>query len=437
MKNKMKNRADKIFSLVRKNGGTAASCSFSQEENKEASVRDGEVETSHKDDSHGLTLRVWFGKRVATVSGNPRSEDEYERLAERACAMARANPEDPFALLAPKELWPENIPECVSFLELADTYSPSLADLAEIALKIENAGLSVSGVSHSGGVGAESAKSSFALFTTEGFEGAYSETSYGIGASFIAGEGNAMSQWGEGEGVRFFSDFRPFEETGKIAGEMAVALLGAAPIPSSRMPVVFDRYVSDSILGHLKHAITGGLIHQKSSFLNRETLGSRIFPFGINIVSDPTLPKLPGSFPFDREGIIGKRLDLVKWGVLQRFTTNLQSGAKLGVIPTGSTGNLHMENGKVSREELIAGIDRGLLVMGFLGKGVNIATGDYSRGAFGFLIENGQITRPVNGVTIAGNLRDMFMKIVPANDMLLGRFNAPTLRIDGMTVAGR
>jgi PmbA protein len=433
----MKNKADKIFSTVRKNGGTAAICSFSEEENKEVSVRDGEVETSHKDDSHSLTLRVWFGKRVATVSGNPRSENDHERLAERASAMARANPEDPFALLSPKELWLENIPGTVSSLDLADTYAPSLADLAGMALTLEKAGLSVPGVSHSGGVGVESTKSNFALFTTEGFEGAYSETSYSVGASFIAGEGSAMSQWGEGEGVRFFSDFRPFEETGKVAGEMAVALLGATPIPSSRMPVVFDRHVSGSLLGNLKQAINGTLIHQKSSFLNRETLGSLIFPFGINIVSDPLIPKLSGSFPFDGEGIAGRKIDVVKWGVLQRFVTNLRSAAKLGISPTGSLGNVHMENGKVSREELIAGIDYGLLVMEFLGKGVNIATGDYSRGAVGFLIENGKITRPVNEVTIAGNLREMFAKIVPANDMILGRFNAPTLRIDGMTVAGK
>lgn len=434
---KDKDTALQIFSLVSKLGGTAASCSFSEGENKDISVHNGEVETSNVNRSRGLQLSVWFGQKAASVSGIGNYEDEIRTLVERACAMAKVNQENPYALLSEKSLWPTNIPELVSRLEMADAYNPTLDDMRDFALAMEKAGLSVPGVSATRGARMQRVRELVSLYTTAGFEGEFESTSYGAGVDCIAGTEENMQGWSEGDSVSHFSLLRSPEEMGRLAGETAAALLGASPVSSSRMPIVFDRHVSGSILGHFLRAINGELVHQNSSFLNRETVGSRIFPFGINIVSDPLIPKLTGSFPFDGEGIAGKRLDVVKWGVLQRFVTNLRSAAKLGIVPTGSTGNLHMENGKVSRDEIIAGIDRGFLVMEFMGKGVSIATGDYSRGASGFLIENGKITRPVNGVTIAGNLRDMFAAIVPANDMELGRFNAPTLRIDGMMVAGK
>lgn len=434
---KNKDTALQIFALVSKLGGTAASCSFSEGENKDISVRNGEVETSNVNRSQGIQISVWFGKKAASVSGVGRSEDEIRILVERVCAMAKVNQENPFALLSEKSLWPINILELASRLDMADSYNPTLDEMRDFALSMEKAGLLVPGVSTTRGAEVQRVRELVSLYTTAGFEGEFESTSYGAGVGCIAGIEENMRGWSESDSVSHFSLLRPPEEMGCLAGETAVALVGASPLSSSHMPVIFDRYVSGSILSHFSRAINGELVHQNSSFLNRGALGSRIFPYGVQIVSDPLIPKLTGSFPFDREGIAGKRLDFVKWGVLQRFTTNLQSGAKLGVIPTGSTGNLHMKNGNVSREELIAGIDRGFLVMEFMGKGVNIATGDYSRGASGFLIENGKITRPVNGVTIAGNLRDMFAKIVPANDMVLGRFNAPTLRIDGMMIAGK
>lgn len=434
---KNKDTALQIFTLVSNLGGTAASCSFSEAENKDISVRNGEVETSNVNRSRRLHLSVWFGKKTASVSGVGNSEDEMRTLVERACAMAKVNQENPFALLSGKSLWPSNIPELALNLKMADSCNPTLDEMRNFALSMEQAGLSVQGVSATRGARVQRTKEFVSLYTTKGFEGEFESTSYGVVVDCIAGTEENMQGWSEGDSVSHFSLLRSPEEMGRLAGETAVALLGASPVRSSHMPVVFDRYVSGSILGHFARVINGELVHQHSSFLNRETLGNRIFPSSVQIVSDPLTPKLLGSFPFDSEGIAGKRIDFVSEGVLQRFITDLQSGAKLGVIPTGSTGNLHMKNGNVSREELIAGIDRGFLVMEFMGKGVNIATGDYSRGASGFLIENGKITRPVNGVTIAGNLRDMFEKIVPANDMVLGRFNVPTLRIDGMMVAGK
>lgn len=434
---KNKDTALQIFALVSKLGGTGASCSFSEGENKDISVRNGEVETSNVNRSQGVQISVWFGKKVASVSGVGRSKDEIRTLAERACAMAKVNQENPFALLSEKSLWPENIPELVSRLEMADSYNPTLNDMRDFALSMEKAGLSVPGVSATRGAEMQRGREFVSFYTTEGFEGGFESTSYSAGVDCIAGTEENMQGWSEGDSVTHFSLLRSPQEIGRLAGEIAVTLLGSSPIPSSQTPVVFDRYVSGSMLGHFAKAISGELIHQKSTFLNRESLGSRIFSPGVQIVSNPLIPKLSGSFPFNSEGIAGQRIDFVKEGILQEFITNLQSGAKLGVTPTGSTGNLHMENGKVSRDEIIAGIDRGLLVMEFMGTGVNIATGDYSRGASGFLIENGKITRPVNGVTIAGNLRDMFATVVPANDMELGRWNAPTLRIDGMMVAGK
>jgi PmbA protein len=246
-----------------------------------------------------------------------------------------------------------------------------------------------------------------------------------------------MQSWTEVHNARHFSLLRDPGEMGRLSGETAVSFLGASSIPKREMPVVFDRYVSGSIPSHLVQAILGENIHQGRSFFRRQSLDTEVFSPFVSIVSDPLIPRLLGSHPFDGEGIAGTRRELVSGGVLKSFVANLRSAAKLGIAPTGSVGNLYMENGNVSREALIAGINRGFLVMEFLGQGPNITTGDYSRGASGFLIENGKITRPVNGVTIAGNLRNMFAKIVPANDMVLGRFNAPTLRIDGMMVAGK
>ncbi|MBI2120165.1 MAG: TldD/PmbA family protein [Parcubacteria group bacterium] len=435
--NHMKNTAVKIFSLVSGLGGTAASVSFSRTENKDLSVRNGEVENQNINRSRGIDIAVWFGNKVAAVSGVGQSDAEIIRLAERACAMAKASQADPFALLAQESLWPKNISELAAELELYDDRDLSLAEMKQFALSLEMASMSVPGVSRSDGAGVQQTKRFHAFYTTEGFEGAFESASYGADAACIAGTGENMQMWREGDIVRHFALLRDPEELGRLAGETAASFLGAENIPSETLPVVFSHYVSSSILGHLKQAINGELIHQESSFFNREKIGGRIFSPGINIVSNPLLPKLTGSFPFDGEGIAGKKLDIVRDGVLQSFLTDLRSAAKLGTEPTGQTGNLHMENGALSREELIADIPRGFLVMEFLGQGPNISTGDYSRGARGFLIENGKITRPVDGVTVAGNLTDMFTHITPASDMLLGLFNTPTLRIDGMTVAGK
>ncbi len=433
---KNKDTASKIFSLVSQNGGSAGSCAFSQNEDKEISVRNGVLESSTVNRERGLHLTVWFGQKVATVSGNDFSENGIERLVHRACTMARANQEDPFALLAEKSLWPNNIPELVSRLDLCDSRDLTLAEMKDFALSMEKAGLSVSGVSNSNSARVQQEKSSFALYTTEGFEGSYEETSYGAMVGVIAGDGDTMSSWSEGDSVRHFSLLRAPIEMGRIAGEMAVAFQGASSMESGAMPVVFDRYVSSTLLGSLANAVNGGLVFKKASFL-KDKMGQQIFPTDINVVIDPFIPKLFGSEPFDGEGVAGARIELISKGVLTSWLTGLRSAAKLGIVPTGSSGNMYMENGKVSRDELIASIDRGLLVMEFLGQGVNIATGDYSRGVSGFLIEKGKITRPIHEVTVAGNLSDMFAKIIHANDSVIGRFDAPTLRINGMMVAGK
>jgi PmbA protein len=410
---------------------------FFQDESKEVSVRNGEVETSNKNSDTGVQISVWFDKKVATVSGPCRSLGEVLALASRACEMARFNQEDPFALLSEKHLWPENIPDIVAKLLLRDGFGIRLGEMKEFAMTMENAGLAVPGVSASGGAEVGVSKNSFSLFTSEGFEGSYESTSYGAGVKCIAGSEEDMQSWSETHNARHFSLLRDPGEMGRLSGETAVSFLGASSIPTREMPVVFDRYVSGSIPSHLVQAIAGENIHQGRSFLGRQSIGAEIFSPCVSIVSDPLIPRLLGSHPFDSEGIAGIRRELVSGGVLKSFVANLRSAAKLDITPTGSIGNLYMENGNVSREALIAGIDRGFLVMEFLGQGPNITTGDYSRGALGFLIENGKLARPITEVTIAGNLKDMWKRLVPANDMELGRWNTPTLRINGMTVAGK
>ena len=254
----------------------------------------------------------------------------------------------------------------------------------------------------------------------------------------IAGEGKGnMCMWGEGDYRCHPGDLLDPKEIGTLAGKTAVKFLGAKPIATGKMTVVFSKHVSGQILGAFGSAIDGNTVFLGGSCLC-ESLGKQIFPPNMSIVCDPNIPGLSGSVPFDHDGVASKRVEFVKDGVLQTFEMDLESAKKLGGVSTGTAGagNFYMENGGLSHDKLIADIEYGFYVMDFMGHGPDIATGDFSSAAKGFLIENGKITAPVQGVTVAGNLLDIWKNLVRANDMELGRYNTPTLRVDDLTVSG-
>ncbi|MBU6207445.1 MAG: TldD/PmbA family protein, partial [Alphaproteobacteria bacterium] len=350
-------------------------------------------------------------------------------------------PEDAFSGLAPEDLLLRGAPPA---LDLCDATNPSPEALRDAALRAEAAAQAVKGVTNTDSASASAAHSRTALVTSHGFAGCADSSSFGITASVIAGTGSAMQRDYGWHTARHHADLSSAEAIGALAGERATARLGAAPITGGAMPVVFDPRVGSGLLGHLIGALSGAAIAAKTSFL-KDALGTSLFGPDIVITDDPHRLRGLGSRSYDGEGLPTKPLNIIDQGNLTSFLIDSTAARQLGCAPTGhatrgggvSSSNLALEPGQATPAELMADIKQGLYVIELIGQGVNLLTGDYSRGAAGFLIENGVITRPVNQVTVAGNLRDMFRALIPADDLVY-RYatNAPTLRIDGMTVAG-
>lgn len=440
-----RDRAQDIVARAIRAGADAADSVFAADASSEVSVRLGKLEDVGRSESEDLGLRVFVGQRSASVSTSDLSSDAMDVLVERAVAMAREAPEDRWAGLAPEARLLRGTPPA---LDLEDRGEISPAELREIAAAAEDAARAVPGVTNSEGGGASASRSVIALATSHGFAGGYATTGFGASASVIAGEGSAMQRDYAFHSARHRHRLEPADAIGREAGERAVARLNPGRVESGAMPVVLDPRVGMSLLGHLTGAVSGQSIARKTSFL-LDALGTRVFAQGIHIRDDPHRPHGLRSRPFDGEGLPVSPLALIEDGMLETWLLDTASARQLGMEPTGhaargiggapgvSTSNLYMEAGHVPVETLIADIARGVYVTELIGQGVNGVTGDYSRGAAGFLIENGEIAGPVAEFTIAGNLRDMFRELTPANDLEF-RYgtNVPTLRIDGMTVAG-
>lgn len=439
---------DRAADLVRRAvaaGADAADAVFAAHASTEVSVRLGALEDVGRSESEDLGLRVFVGQRSASVSTSELSADTLAALVDRAVAMAREAPEDRFAGLAPAERLMHGAPPA---LDLADRGDVTPADLREAAQAAEDAARAVPGVTNSEGAGASASSSVWALATSHGFAGAYATTGYGLSASVIAGEGGAMQRDYGFHSARHRVHLDAPDAIGRLAGERAVARLGPARVASGTMPVVFDPRVGASLIGHLTSAISGQAITRRTSFL-LDALGTRVFAPGVTIRDDPHRPHGLRSRPFDGEGLPVSPIALVEDGMLESWLLDSASARQLGLEPTGhaargiagapgvSTSNLYMEPGKVPVATLLSDIASGVYVTELIGQGVNPVTGDYSRGAAGFLIENGVITRPVAEFTIAGNLTAMFAALTPANDLEFRHgVNVPTLRVEGMTVAG-
>ena len=437
-------RAERLVKAALAAGADAADAVAVRSLSLSLELRDGAVEESESAEGDDLGLRVLVGKRQAVVSSNDLAGDAAA-LAQRAVAMARAAPEDKYAGLADAADLAQDFPE----LELIDRVVPTVADLERMARAAEEAGLQVKGVSKSGGASASAGIGGMVLVTSTGFRGAYLGSSHGVSMTAIAGEGTGMERDYDYSSARHAADLEKPETIGRNAGERAVARLKPRKVSTRKVPVVFDPRIAGSLVGHLAGAVNGASIARKTSFL-QEKMGEKVFADGIRIIDDPLRRRGLRSHPFDGEGVAGKPLALIDDGVLCTWLLDCATARELGLktngraargvssVPSPSASNLHLEAGKVSPEDLIADIKDGFYVTDLIGMGANMVTGDYSRGASGFWIENGKRTFAVSEVTIAGNLRDMFRQLTPANDLTFRYgINAPTVRMEGLTVAGQ
>jgi PmbA protein len=437
--------AERLVEAARRAGADAADAIAVRGISQGVEVRDGRVEESERSEGDDVGLRVLVGRRQAVVSTNDISGDGAAQLAERAVAMARVAPDDKYVGLADPALLAHSFPD----LDLLDPVIPSVAELERRAQEAEAAALAVKGVTKSGGASASAGIGGMVLVTSGGFRGSYLRSSQGISMTAISGEGTAMERDYDYTSAPHAADLEKPERVGRSAGERTVARANPRKVETCKVPVVFDPRVSGSLVGHLVSAVNGASIARKTSFL-KDKLGAQLFAKNIRIIDDPLRRRGLRSQTFDAEGVAVKKTAIIDDGVLTTWLLDSATARELGMTTTGhahrsvssspSPGpyNLHLEAGEVTPAELMSDIKNGFYVTDLIGSGVNGVTGDYSRGASGFWIENGKTTYAVSEVTIAGHLLEIYKSMVPANDLEFRYgINAPTVRIEGLTLGGR
>ena len=435
---------DDLIRRARKAGADAADGVVFESASLSVAWRLGQSEGVERAESRDVGLRVFRGRRQAIVSSTDTSPEALAELVERALAMAAAVPEDPHCGLAE----PGQIADEIVDLDLCDAAEPSPEALVERAAAAEDAARAVAGVTNSEGAEASWSRTDVSLAASNGFAGGYSVSQHSVSASVIAGEGAAMERDYDYAVARYAADLMDAAEIGRSAGQRAVRRLNPKKAPSAQLPVVYDWRVSRGLLSHLCGAIGGPAVARGTSFL-KDRMGEAVFAKGIGIMDSPRLVRGLRSKAFDGEGVATAERAIVADGVLQSWLLDLRSARQLGLETTGhaargtssppspSPTNLTLAAGALSPEALIGEIERGLFVGELMGMGINPVTGDYSRGASGFWIEDGVLTYPVSEVTVAGNLIDMFARLTPADDLVMRYgIDAPTVRIDGMTLAG-
>ncbi|MBV8790858.1 MAG: TldD/PmbA family protein [Pseudolabrys sp.] len=439
------NLADELVAQARRVGADAADAVALRSMSLSIEVRDGAVEESERSEGDDIGLRVLVGRKQAVVSTNDLSRAGIASLAARAVAMAKAAPEDKFAGLAD----PAQLAHDFADLDLVDPNLPDIGSLERMAREAEDSALAIKGVTKSGGASASAGIGGMVLVTSTGFRGAYVGSRHSVSMTAIAGEGTRMERDYDFSSALHAEDLEAPEKIGRFAGERAVARLNPRKVTTRKVPVVFDPRVSNSLVGHLAGAANGASIARKSSFL-KDKMGAQLFADNVRIIDDPLRKRGLRSRPFDAEGVAGAQRALVDNGVLRGWLLDCGTARELGLVTTGhaqrsvsstpspGASNLHLEGGAVSPDALISDIADGFYVTDLIGSGVNGVTGDYSRGASGFWIENGHRTYAVSEVTIAGHLLDMFRRLTPANDLEFRYgINAPTIRLEGLTVAGQ
>ncbi len=433
-----------LIDRARRAGADAADSVFSEGISMSIAQRLGAQEKIERSEGQDLGLRVLVGKRQAIVSSTDFSSKALTELVERAVSMAKLAPEDPHLGLAD----PGDLTRLFPDLDTVDEAEPSTDTLVKRAKLAEEAALAVPGVTNSEGAEAGWSRSRVVLATSNGFSGEHQVTRHGLSAVVLAGEGVSMERDYEFSSAVHGADLQDPESLGTRAGAKAVARLNPRKVPTQKVPIVFDRRVAGLLVRSLAGAISGPAIARGTSFL-KDQMGQQIYGAHINIIDDPYRSRGLRSHPFDGEGLAPKRRHIIEGGVLQTWLLDLRSGRQLGLPSTGhasrgtssppspSPSNLYLEAGAVTPEELISDIDSGFYVTDLMGSGVNGVTGDYSQGAAGFWIEGGEIAYAVSEVTIAGNMKDMYLNMTPANDLeFRSGIDAPTVRVEGLTLAG-
>ena len=437
-------RLNDLIAQARIAGADAADAIYVASDSLSVSRRLGAVEHLERSESADVGLRVFVGTRQAIVSSSDITADGLADLPSRAVAMARSVPEDPFCGLAASELLSGEVPD----LDMYDTTEVPSDALIAWASEAEEAALAVPGVTNSEGGHAGWSVTAVALAATNGMAQAYRRSQFSLSAAVLAGEGTAMERDYDFSCAVHAEDLAYPGDIGSSAGEKAVKRLHPRRVPTCQVPVIYDPRVSRSLIGHLASAISGSAVARGTTFL-KDKMGHRLFPEGIEVIDDPLRRRGLRSKPFDAEGVATQRRKIIDDGTLTTWILDLRSARQLELQTTGHASrgpssapspaptNLYLAPGKQSPQDLIAAVEKGFYVTEFMGRGINPVTGDYSRGAAGFWIENGQLSYPVSEVTVAGNLNDMFANLSVADDLVF-RYgtDAPTVRVDGMTVAG-
>lgn len=436
-----------LLAAARRAGAGAADAIAVESRSLGIDIRGGALEQAERSEAVEIGLRVLIGQRQACVSASDISARTIDEMATRAVAMAREAPEDDSIGLAdPLQLSAVRDGAALELCDPAD--EPDPATLAEDARRAEAAALAVAGVSQCQSASAGYGRNRIHLAASNGFSGGYARSSSSVSAVAITGEGLAMERDWAAEARVWRADLPAPEDVGRLAGDRAVARRGARKPPTGAFPVLYDERIAAGLIGHLLAAVNGQAISRGASWL-RDGLGAQVLPAGLSILEDPHRPRISGSRPFDAEGLATAPRAIVKGGILTGWTLDLGTGRRLGLAstasatrgagtpPSPSVSNIALTQGTASRDQLLAEMGNGLLVTALMGASINATTGDYSRGASGFWVENGQITHPVNECTIAGNLREMMMRITPANDARAHLSHVvPSLLVEGLTIAG-
>ena len=422
-------------------GADAADAVASRSASLSVEVRLGKLETVERSESASLGLRVMIGHKQAGAATSDLRPSAIRELAERVTAMAKAAPEDPYCGLAPEELLGKNNTD----LQIYDPFTPTAEDLEARAAATENAAMAVKGVTNSSGAEASWGEGDGVFAATNGFRGSWRASSHGLAVSVIAGGGDqGMERDYEGRG-----DLPSPESIGVKAGERAASRLGSRKLDSQKAAVIFDRRVSGGIVGSALGAISGAAVARGVSFL-KDKLGQQIFDSSINLVDDPSRPRSFGSRAFDGEGVPGVKRNLIENGVLTTWLLNCSAAKQLGLQTTGhasrgvgsppgiESNNVHLPAGAESIEQLMQRVGKGLYVIESFGPSLNSNTGDYSAGVAGFWFENGAIAYPVSEITVAGNMLDIYRRLVPASDLeFRGGLNTSSILVEDLTIAGQ
>lgn len=438
-----------VLDAALRHGATAADIVHEEAVSVSVGRRLGRPESLSRSEEGEVGLRVLVGKRQAMVSSSDLSPKALIAMAERAVAMARAVPEDPWCGLAdPDQIIKSVTPEMIAALDMADPTELDVATMTDLADRAEAAAMGVTGISNSDGASFGYGRNMSTILATNGFYGAYMSTGFSLSVSVIAGAGQAMETDYAYDSTTHFSDLKKPEAIGLEAGTRAAAALNPKKGSTKMMSIMLDPRIAGSIPGAVANAASGAAIAKGTSIF-KDKLGAQVMSPGITIVDDPFVKRGSRSRPFDDEGLLPEKRNLVRDGVLTTWILDLATARQLGMLSTGHAArgasspphprahNLYIPAGPISPEDLMSDIQEGFYVTEFLGSGGSIVTGDYSRGAKGFWIEKGQKTYAVSEMTIAGNLKDMFMNTTPASDLDIRHgVDSPTLRIDGMVVAG-